>query len=528
VAAPLGALLAAGVLLFPLYRYELTPDSISYLSIAGEYLGGYWREAVNAYWGPLYSWCVAVPLALHMSGMLAARLASLGAGILTLFGLHRMALNFDMAERFRRAFLWIAAAMLLAFIMEANSPDLLFAALLSLYLAIIFNPVYPSSRYSGLLCGILGGLAYLAKAYGFFFFAAHFLVFSSIQWAAQKSAQRRRRIAVHFLAGLLVFCAISSAWIVVLHQKYGNWMLGTTGDFNFRLVGPKSAGYPHFLHLLPPPSPHAANSWQEPSPSWLPPWNVLSSRSNLKHQVKLIYLNAKYVFEFWTYTTPLFAAVLLAYVVLCLDSSGRRAEWIYPILTIALFSAGYLPITVQNRYFWLPDLLLLWTAFRTLDLLSKRCSLLPAARVLLVSVVVLSFLISPVLDLHAHLLRDRSLYRSSEDLKHSAAIRGRLASCADWEDSAYLAYILGVPYYGVPAPESEAGQVALELNPDYRPIPPSDADPKQVSQILSDARIDYFVVWPRCLPISLRTGEIVARAGEIQVVRLNHASSSLQ
>ncbi|MGA8029544.1 MAG: hypothetical protein WB992_20570 [Bryobacteraceae bacterium] len=519
--------LLLSALLLPFYRYELAPDAISYLSIAEQYAAGYAKEAVNAYWGPLYSWCLAALLVLHAPGILAAKVIEIGAGALTLFALHRISLRFDMAEGVRRAFLFVGAAMILGFVMEIDSPDLLFTAVLLLYLGIIFDPAYPSSPFSGVLCGVLGALAYFAKSYGFWFFAAHFFTFNTLHWFSQSNPVRRARILTQFLAGLAVFCAISFVWIMALHAKYGTWMLGTAGTFNHRLVGPQSEGYPHLRRLIPPPTEHALTAWQDPSPSWLPSW-TLESRSGLTHQVKLVSRNANRIVGFWIYATPLFAAFLLGYIVLCLDSRARQLEWIYPVSTLVLFSAGYLLITAQDRYFWLPDLLLLWIAFRSLDLLFQKHSVAVSARVVLVWGVVLSFLFEPVLTLHAQFQRDKQLYQWSESIKRSLPVQGRLASCADWQDSAYLAYVLGMPYYGVPAPEPEADEVARDLNPDYRPFASSSNDLDHIPAILSAARIDYFVVWPNCGPLSFGGAQTMAKAGDITVVRLNGGEGSLR
>ncbi|MBV9156333.1 MAG: glycosyltransferase family 39 protein [Acidobacteriaceae bacterium] len=524
--APLGTFLALGILLLPLYSYELSPDAISYLSISAEYAKGYWHEAINAYWGPLYSWCITPLLLLHFRGMLAAKIVALLAGALTLFGLYRLSLAFDISESCRRAFLWVSVAMVLAFAIQINSPDLLFTAVLLLYLSIIFGSGYPQSRYGGPLCGVLGSLAYFAKSYGFFFFAAHFLLFSVFLWVLPESRLKRPQIFKHFLTGSVVFLAVSSVWVLTLHAKYGSWMLGTTGEFNHRLTGPEAAGYPHLSHLIPPASEHAITAWEDPSPAWLPAWNVLSSRSNLKHQVKIVYRDAKSLFRFWTYTTPLFGFLLLGYLVLCPNAANRRQEWIGPILTIALFSAGYLLITVEDRYFWLTDLLLLWIAFLSLDLLFKRYAFAAPAKTVLASAVVLSFLVNPVLILHAHRFEGRDVYRWSEQIKESGIKWGRLASCSDWQDSAYVAYVLGMPYYGEPVPDPEAKEVALQLNPDYRPATVA-TDRDQIPGILSANRIDYFIVWPSCEPIwpAMTQG---AKAGSIELVPLNSGNGNPQ
>ncbi len=526
--ASLVSFVVVAALLLPFYRYQLGPDAISYISISKEYAAGYWREAVNAYWGPLYSWCIVPFLLAHVPGMLAGRLVELGAGVLALFALRPIALHLRLSQLSSRVFPWVAAAMILAFAMKINSPDLLFTAVLLLYIGIIADPAYPSTRQSGAVCGVLGALAYLTKSYGFFFFLAHFVAFTALHWYRNTSSAQRVRIAAHFFAGLAVFFAVSSAWILTLHAKYGTWMLSTTGEFNYRLVGPKSGGYPHFRHLMSPTSEHAITAWQDPSPSWLPEWHALGSRSEMKHEAKLIYTNAKAVFRFWTYTTPLFTAFLFLYIVFCLNSSTRTIGCIYLLLTIGLFSCGYLLVTVQDRYFWLTDLLLLCIAFRTLDLLSKASSLTPSAKAVLVAGVVLSFLVNPVLTLRGHFLEDRGLYHWAESIEQSPPIRGRLASCADWQDSAYLAYVLDIPYYGVPSPTPEADEVARDLNPDYRPIAPRSVDPNTIANALNAAGIDYFIAWPGCPPVSFATTPLITRAGDVQLVQLKPQGGNLE
>ncbi len=514
---PLIAFFAIACLLLPFYRYELSPDGISYLSLAQEYVDGYWREAINAYWGPLYCWFIAVLLLVHVPALVAAKLVNLGAGLLAIWALHLLCSRYDMKASVRSFFLWTAVLVLLGFFIETNTPDLLFTALLLLYVAIIFDPDYPSTGYAGVACGALGAFAYLAKSYGFFFFAAHFTLFSGLHWIFQRNDTARHRIVNQFFAGLAVFLVVSLAWVTILHAKYRTWTLSTTGNFNHRLVGPESPGYPHFRHLFDPPTEHAVTAWQDPSPSWLPVWKTAG---NLRHEGKLIYGNAKSIVRFWIFAVPLFAAILIAYPVLCLRSADYQTEWIFPILTIALFCGGYLLITVQDRYIWFADLLLLWIAFRALDLLFKEFALTAFVHAAALVLVVLSFLAAPLRLMRGHFLTDRNLYESALGLKQSVHAPARLASCADWQDSAYLAYILGVPYYGVPAAVPEADEVARDLNPDYQPTEHAAVGSGEISSELFAARIDYFVEWPACVSSQLPKGSLIAKTAGFSLVRL--------
>src|SRR5581483_4129579 len=243
-----GTFIIAGCAFFPFYRYELTPDGISYVSIAWQYAAVYWKEAINSYWGPLYSWCLAVLLWLRIPALAGVRVLGLVLGLAVLFALRRFASGFAM---------------------DSTTPDLLFTAILLLYFGLILDPAYPGGGHSGAFCGILGGLAYLTKSYGLVFFVIHFTLMTVLYLLRRESVAKRSVIVRHYAAGLVVFCAISFCWIAVLHGKYGVWMTGTTGDFNVRLAGPQSPGYPNLAHLIAPTSAHAITAWQEPSPSWI-------------------------------------------------------------------------------------------------------------------------------------------------------------------------------------------------------------------------------------------------------------------
>jgi hypothetical protein len=59
-----------------------------------------------------------------------------------------------------------------------TTPDLLVAVILVVYLGVVVGADYPRSLWQGAACGLLGALAYLAKAYAFPFFLAHFLAVS--------------------------------------------------------------------------------------------------------------------------------------------------------------------------------------------------------------------------------------------------------------------------------------------------------------------------------------------------------------
>src|SRR4030095_1018554 len=54
------ALLLGFVHVWADHHYLKNADAMSYLDVADAYLRRDWHTAINAYWGPLYSWLIAI------------------------------------------------------------------------------------------------------------------------------------------------------------------------------------------------------------------------------------------------------------------------------------------------------------------------------------------------------------------------------------------------------------------------------------------------------------------------------------
>lgn len=487
----------AALLLAPFYRYELAPDSIAYISIAQQYAAGYFKEAISAYWSPLYSWLLTALLLIHLPVWVAAKLVGIGCGLAALYGLQLLARGLSRNGLITRALLTSGALLILAYTLEAPGADLLFAALLLIYLGIVLDPAYPAQRWVGFVCGALGGLAYLSKSYAIAFFPSHFVLMSIWRWASTRDTTARREIVRQFLAGVLVFALICLVWMGVLHAKFGRWMPGSSAGFNHRLVGPESSGYPQLNHLLAPSSEHAISAWQEPSLDWLPDWKLLANGATLKHEAKLLATNSKAIRDYLLGTTPLAAGILLAFITLAADSRRRAIEWLPLLLTAALFCAGYALVTVEDRYLWFVNLLLLLMAALVVERVFEGNALSRPARWVLGGALLLSFLISPLRDLAAHFEHQRTLYQLSKSERPNSA-SGKLASCGHWGESSYLAFAWGLPYWGVTARTPDADGTAQMLNPDFHAQLAAPPSWSETAETLAKSGITYYLVWPDC------------------------------
>jgi hypothetical protein len=141
--------------LLPFYRYETTPDGISYLSVASEYASGHFRDAVNLYWSPLFSWLIAPLILLSIPAMLAGKIVSIW-GEWALQGIRLIGRRMEIQGNLMLLALSLAGLMILAFaIRGGGGSDLILVCLLLLYLSEVYPPAC-----RGWVCRVLGALAF--------------------------------------------------------------------------------------------------------------------------------------------------------------------------------------------------------------------------------------------------------------------------------------------------------------------------------------------------------------------------------
>src|SRR3954447_933224 len=163
---------------YPRYRFLNGPDAISYISVARHYIHGEWREALNPYWSPLFSWLMIPLIGSGIPGLASAKIVSICSGFLVIWSIGRLLRISEISGVLFSAALYTAATMTASFSLIWITPDLLSAAVVLWYLTMILSPSYGTDRHAGLRCGLVGALGYLAKAYNFYFFLGHFTLLS--------------------------------------------------------------------------------------------------------------------------------------------------------------------------------------------------------------------------------------------------------------------------------------------------------------------------------------------------------------
>jgi hypothetical protein len=499
--ALLAAYAIAGLCLLPGFTDQINPDGIAYLASARKYVAGRFADAATAFWSPLYTWLLAVPLALRVPPLVAAKLVDLASGALALVGTWRLLQALGVDRTLRVAAAATAIPVLLAFALTVQSPDLLACAIVLHLLADLAGAEWWIRPRAGLRVGLAMALAYLAKAYALGFVAVHFaLVLALDLWRAPAE---RARIARRGALGLAVLLVVAVGWGSLLGLKYGRPVSGAAGTLSWGLDGPGNPGYPMQRDgFLPLPDAGAQSAWDDPTLLQLPSWDAFGSPEERAHFRALVAGNLSELAAIALRFSPL-AGVVAALAVLLAgsrhDPPPRRPAAILALGAL-VWPAGYVVLHLRERFLSpLCVLLLVLGTFAAggligwLDTDGRRRGRFAAA------LLFASFLLGPIGTLRASWGEGRQWTEMARAFE-SAPAASVVASNGRWRQSLYLSFHRGWRYLGEPKPS----------------VPP-----KQVKEELVRLGVAYFLVWgdgPQ--PQFLSTWEEVARAPGARLYRV--------
>jgi hypothetical protein len=235
-----------------LYRHTMNPDGLSYLDIASAYLAGDLTSAINAYWGPLYSWILAAALWLTDASPRTESTVVHAANLAIFIGA-LAAFDFFLRELLRRRRDDLAPAatatlddhsvtlfgygVFLYTTLYLNglalvSPDLCLAALLFAAAGLALRLQSPrASVITAAAFGAALALGYFAKSVMF----PLAFIFLGGQLLSGRSPAQLRRVGV--AAG--VFVAASALLIAPISAATGGLTFGTSGPltYGFEVLG---------------------------------------------------------------------------------------------------------------------------------------------------------------------------------------------------------------------------------------------------------------------------------------------------
>lgn len=430
-------------LIYPHYQYYIDPDGTAYLTISKRYAGGDIQRAINGYWSPWACWLTAGLIKLGLQAIPASVIINaLGAT-----GFLYISQSFFMRFGIVRKMQWmlnITLAFFLCYAIFWQSFDDLWECFFLLgALRLMLIEEFKNRPALWVIMGVIGALAYFAKAYSFPFFILNTICCA---WFIAKG-NKIQWLKISFVAvGIMVLCGLP--WIVALHHKYGIWTTSTSGTLNMSWY---LVGHPHWKPgidlLIPPAYPDSPYYWEDPwfangdTPHF---WDSLSL---LKDEI----IRAGYhVVLFVIATLQLSVFFPLITIVAVLSLFLKKIKPIFTedlkvaVTSFLLFPLGYVLVNFESRYLWY--MVPLSMLFGAVLLQNGYFKFRIPAKVLAV-IFPVSFLIVPALELTPmYYYNGQNEYQFATQLK-AANIQGSFTGNMYPRYMSRIAYFSGSRYY---------------------------------------------------------------------------------
>jgi hypothetical protein len=370
-------------------RHEMFSDGLSYSQIAMAYLQGDWKDAINPYWSPLYSWVLAAAYkllspppywevaTLHLVNYLAF-LASLFCFELFMRELLRWNRRRPEGEGFSDFTLLLAGYT--AFLFEtlsqihiaATSPDMIAMSLVLMLSTLLWRVrMKGGSNKEFAAIAVLCAALFLARAA----FAPCFIV--ALAAVAAGLWRQRRPWLLPCTMIIAIVVALTAPFILAISKQVGHFTLGETGRLNYAWEvntaprfrhwqgEPKDLGVPkHPTHLVL--SHPQVFTFAEPIggtyPAWYNPaywYDGIKPHFNLKQQLEVTTVNLSILVLIFC-RSPIFVPCLLLIPFCGASLWWTRYRKLWPV-TLLSWSvvALYALVYVERRYMG-GQVLLLW------------------------------------------------------------------------------------------------------------------------------------------------------------------------
>ena len=381
-------LLIAGLVQTWHTRHRIFSDGISYLDIATYYAHGDWSRALNAYWSPMYSWLLAIPLSLfridgywdvaliHLVNLLGFILSLLMFELLLTELLNYRAGVLHSAPGISPLFSdWTIQAIGYSVFAIAQlhligigycSPDMI-ATATGFYIAYVLCRIAGGSarrtHFVGL--GIAMGLTYLARSS----FAPMILVILAtvglLLW------KRRQSWLLPMCLMCVAVAATTIPWIAVLSFSKGHVTLGEAGKLNYGWEVSGAArsthwqGEPYNNIGVPKHPTHraidhpATYTFASPVPGSYPPWydpsywyDGIAPHFELGRQMKVLRSSIPldlYLFLLSPVSVPCMLVAFWTGWRMWISKSGLGAYW-FLIIPSLLYMGAYSLVYMDRRY----------------------------------------------------------------------------------------------------------------------------------------------------------------------------------
>jgi hypothetical protein len=438
-------------ILFPGCRYIIDPDSTGYFSVAEQLAKGNFYNSINGIWGPLGSWIIAPFLHFNYDGILTAKYLNGLYGLLSVASFFYLLKKYSVGIFIEKAIMVGAVFLILHFTFYRLFGDLLQLLILLLYLNIICSKKFGDNYKTVILAAFIGGIAFYAKAYAFYFVLIHLPVAIYLE---QKKKDIKNNFNLQFIKkaarAITVLLLTVSPWIIALNYKYGHYILGQQ---NF--TGTLSAVYHQpRVPFYPPPSADAYSIFDDISYLKIDHITPFTNGTLFLAQLKLIVFNAIKTIEHYNDFSFAFLMIIIVSAFLFLGTSQNLFKSNNKVLLfsfIIIWPSGFLFFHVEPRFLWviiLANLILagiLLSYLREISFLNKKYFRLA------VIVTIASFCIYPILQLKDQYGSNKNYFQIAASLKQKN-IKGNILysnqSSGDLSKSVIVNYLIKGKQYG--------------------------------------------------------------------------------
>ncbi|MFC1960132.1 hypothetical protein ACFLYO_05440 [Chloroflexota bacterium] len=341
---------------------RLNPDAVSYLTIAQRYAQG--EFVVRGYWSPLISWLLAPPIALGIGPQLSVNILMVIVGLVFSLLCLPLAKRFGLGRLYRLGIFIVIAIISLYYLFTDITPDLLGGIFVLLYFLVVTDRRYLERPVSlGSAAGLVGALAYYGKYYNIAFVAVHLIIHAGLLFFSRPT--QRKQILLATSTALAALFILISPWIYGIYQRYDTITISTSAAANRAIVGPPLAdgssppGHQCWGSQLCDKPDDTLFPWEDPQIEYYIPWSPFDNTDNLTYFVKLVASNIKQWPETLTVRhlqslSVLILGLSLVAAILFWKDTNARHQLIWLLLTIALYSGGYMLNYSGDFRYYLP------------------------------------------------------------------------------------------------------------------------------------------------------------------------------
>jgi hypothetical protein len=472
VVPALVVLAIAGAALMPTFRWHLSPDGVSYLSIAEHLVAGRWSAVANGYWSPLLSWSLAPFLLVGVDPLPATKLVGILAAAGTLVAVDRLLAVLPVGRRARVTTNLGLTPFTLQAAVTWIGPDLLVAVPVLVLTERVVSGAWQRSWRTAAGTGVVGGVAYLAKLYALPVVIV--VLLGAVVVAARHDPVRAARRGAAIAAGALVVIA---PWVLVISATEGHPTVGTAAGFNAEVLSSGSRGAP-VLHdgLFAPPHPGSVSAWEDPARTTTsagasddpPDDHEGDERAAPSPFVRVADLTTNVpdnLATTWEMTRGLAVVALLAVAGLlaaCLRPrvDGRRSRLLGTVAVAAVWAGGLQLLVAHPRYLWVAVLLMSPCVAVLIDRMQR-----PSPTVIAIGLTSLAWLPASLTAIDERRDDGRGAVQLAAQLSELGVTAGDdVAFDGAWNLGPTTCFHLGCRFHGVPVQDADDDAVVAALD----------------------------------------------------------------